>query len=1845
MKKRLLSTLLALCMTLSLLPASAMATGMADLDEFIVEDTAVENEQTVPEAGPAGEPEVPDETGLEDPVPVEDEALPELPVELSNSERIAYPVEGGNIYFDSTTGTVVGCDKSVTTVEFPGSLNGVDVISIGGSAFQFCNKLTRVAIPVGVKSIGSYAFANCESLTHISIPASVTSVGNRGFGSCPISHITFTGTGELSLLIGAQLSVMESKAISIEILNGITVIGDSVFSDSTYSANKIITDIQMPNTVTRIGNSAFKGCSGLTSINLPDDTAKIGTSAFLGCRGLTAVDLPPKISEIEPSAFEGCTGLTNIIIPGNVTSIGDHAFYNCKALSTVTIPDGVTRIGSYAFQDCASLDNITIPDSVLSIGDNAFSRCSHLRSISVPLSANLGGTGVFYGSPVSYIKITGAGTFTVPSTLQACVAHSNNITIDIGDGFSDIGDSAFYGWSNLLVNINIPDSVINIGERAFQDCKNLKKLVLPSSIRKIGKSAFAGCSGLVGDISLPSGMTIIEDESFWGCKNLTSVIIPGSIAIIEDRSFENCSGLTRVTIENGLTEIGQHSFSSCSGLTNIIIPDSVTSIGDSAFLRCTGLSDIVLSDNLTSIGNDAFYGCTGLTELVFPDNTLSIGYRAFDNCSGLTNLVIPNSNIDNLPFYNCSRLTDIYYAGSEADWKNISKSGLANATIHYNYGAPIPDDEKLNWAMADHQYTLAVGEECTLTIQQGDGTTFDASRLVCNATPFGVIEIKEPIRQEGNTAYLTVKGLYPGQATLTVTLSPNLALGENILDRPTVSQIITVIDQQGIQFKNAGERYVVGCGKSKDICALVAGLSQQDVDNVTWSVGDDRGLSTVKSSNINLGSAGSGLGRVYIGLRGIVAGENSVTLTLPDGRNASIPVTVTGARNLDWTNEPPLSSGIITTEGGDLGNGISWTLRRGTLEISGSGAIPDYNSEAETPWAQFRDKVRIVKINSGITGIGNNTFKNCVSLWKTVLPTTLEHIGENVFKGDNKLEVVEFSGTYPADWNALMRRTARGNDPLKSLTRQQITAYTNLDSIAINDAYGISQYATTEEQEALKAFTTLQTEMQKYTERAKNVTTKDQDNILYESGDDENRRRINAIRNGELKSALDTYESVYLTGLTKETRMAVMDAICLGFADRVDEVIEKNFKLGKIDLNAGKINGMKFDMTTEVITVQIIDKVTHYLDKVLKDNVVFKTTATTSSGGIYKIKVINSAALGSRIQIETDDNIVQIGGGTAQPFELGGIDGETIMQQYLKELCGAAKDVMREGIKAYAKYLDDLTGIGGNLANQTEEDVRNMLDAFLHIFDLNDKTNIMVNAHKIHEISKEINAVKKKGDKLKFSDLKTAADNMRQISGLSLEDIRDEATKKIVQSINKSLNKYLDSAIFDPEKTPTETAEEIQKALVEDIKNQYLAKSESVEWSINKVGLRCPVDFRVYDNTDKCIGYVENGTVWYEAPIYILTEGDCKDIYLPGGMDVRFEFTGTGQGEMTYVMEEVRNGETVGRRNYYGIPLTDGVSYTQNFHTGDDLQNLQSDVLTAADGSTIGGSEYLDAWDETQNSAIYIDCVAEGGGVVTGSGNFVKGDAVTLCATPDNEHEFIGWYVDGRLVSAENPYQFAALVSTEIHARFRVPYQESERFDASASSRYNTVAAVYEDEDGLSHIELYQLNHWNSDRFTTVQAKLYRADHTLYSTETLTADFDSKSSYWLPAMDLQDCAKVELYDQSGDIIAALSSPEWSDEIMATLQYRQLQILDSNAALIVSVNNLADEGITGKIVVAAYSGGKLLTCTVISDVTVAAGAGIERQVSVDWQKKESTVEIELFFMDDSWIPLASAITAK
>ena len=339
----------------------------------------------------------------------------------------------------------------------------------------------KYSIRKGVEVIGNSAFLFCSSLTNINIPNSVTNIGDSAFSGC-----------------------------------------------------HSLTNINIPNSVTNIGDSAFYGCRSLTSINIPNSVTNIGEWAFYGCKSLTNIIIPSSVVNMNGNPFCGWNGDlhneskafvyehqvlfnkdkttliayrskdTNYIIPNGVTHIGDEAFSGCESLTSINIPNSVTNIGNCAFYGCGFLKSINIPDSVTNIGDRAFSFCRSLTNINIPSSVvNMNGNpfcdwdGDLHNESKAFVY-------------EHQVLFNKDKT-------------SLIAYRSKEKNYIIPNSVTNIGNRAFRGCKSLTKINIPDGVTHIGDEAFSWCESLT-KINIPDGMTHIGDGAFSWCENIPSKI-------------------------------------------------------------------------------------------------------------------------------------------------------------------------------------------------------------------------------------------------------------------------------------------------------------------------------------------------------------------------------------------------------------------------------------------------------------------------------------------------------------------------------------------------------------------------------------------------------------------------------------------------------------------------------------------------------------------------------------------------------------------------------------------------------------------------------------------------------------------------------------------------------------------------------------------------------------------------------------------------------------------------------------------------------------------------------------------------------------------------------------------------------------------------------------------------------------------------------------------------------------------------------------------------------------------------------------------------------------------------
>lgn len=367
-------------------------------------------------------------------------------------------------------------------------------------------EITTLEIPSGITSIGDGVFLSNKSLTNLTLSSKVSSIGISAFSYC-------------DNLKDVRYYIYDDLATYIQNGHPDFYVGGIKY----YWNDQEITTLEIPTSVTSIGNNAFYGCSGLTTLNLPSNVTSIGDRAFGGCSNLTSVDLPSSITKMGDFVFFYCEKLSNVNLPSDITTISTGAFGGCSSLQNINLPSGVTTIGDNAFSDCSNLTNVTLPSALASIGDYAFSGCSNLTNVIFP------------------------------------------------SAFTAIGNVAFSGCSNLA-NVTLSSNITSIGTYAFQNCINLKNLTISKDVTSIKDIAF---NNSYDDLELESVYVAwenpIEAGSFFdriNISNCTLYVPQGTKEAYANadvwKDFGNiieydATGIDKVTNRSDVKEISRYS--------------------------------------------------------------------------------------------------------------------------------------------------------------------------------------------------------------------------------------------------------------------------------------------------------------------------------------------------------------------------------------------------------------------------------------------------------------------------------------------------------------------------------------------------------------------------------------------------------------------------------------------------------------------------------------------------------------------------------------------------------------------------------------------------------------------------------------------------------------------------------------------------------------------------------------------------------------------------------------------------------------------------------------------------------------------------------------------------------------------------------------------------------------------------------------------------------------------------------------------------------------------------------------------------------------------------------------
>ena len=549
---------------------------------------------------------------------------------------------------------------------------------IGINAFKGCSSLSEVNFEGACKEFGNYAFSGCSSLTTIELPNMLDKIGAYAFENCSTlgvveianrAQLSSLGTGVFfgcDSLTTFSVSANNANFKVVEI-NGCTVLYDFygervVFvPPALQNGNGIITD-----NLTSVGDNAFAGNLSLNGeLVIPEGVTSIGNAAFMNCTNITKVILPSTLKHLGDNAFRGCTKLEEVVILGNIKKIGQYTFGLCSSLKYISLPDSVEEIDDCAFISCTGLRSIVIPSNVKKIADYAFANNTVLSDISFAPNGSLLEIG--YRCFQYCYSIT---EFIMPDTVEIisdyAFTNCRNMTyIYVSGGLNSMGGYVFSGCDALetaefgegasVIGRFAFSFVYNADKLTFIANRNLKNVILPSTMKIIGKYAFAACQA-IENVDL-SGVVYLEEGAFTGCTALNYVKFGTPSVYIGNGAFNQCAALARVDGFENVSYVSNLAFYKCSALETIDF-SGVKEIGSLAFTDCTSLKTAILN-NAEKIYSQAFLGCSALETVSFPKIEI-IGSGAFFR-TGITSVNIPATlkEIYAPAFVNCPNLTEI----------------------------------------------------------------------------------------------------------------------------------------------------------------------------------------------------------------------------------------------------------------------------------------------------------------------------------------------------------------------------------------------------------------------------------------------------------------------------------------------------------------------------------------------------------------------------------------------------------------------------------------------------------------------------------------------------------------------------------------------------------------------------------------------------------------------------------------------------------------------------------------------------------------------------------------------------------------------------------------------------------------------------------------------------------------------------------------------------------------------------------------------------------------------------------------------------------------------------------
>ena len=505
------------------------------------------------------------------------------------------------------------------------------------------DKKTNITLPEGLTTIHDNSLSNLPVLKKIVIPSTVTSIGLNSFSNTPsLMDITMSSSfqGDDTLKYGftqAQWDAINwvyptnlSTIITLEVLKAVGFDKKEVITSAdwekylpnaeklendSFKNNSLLKSIQIPDTITSIGNNVFHGTANLKSVTFGANSklVSLGKEVFFAS-GITDFIMPNTVTYMAQGVFHNTTGLITAKLSSKLTSINHNTFWN-SGLKEFEIPENITSLGQNSFA-MTKLEKIILGDQINSIPFNAFTSTTLLKDITMNIKfKTITPSYGFTQEQWDLIKWTYTPIADEILTQEniGLLNWGKKTTITLND-WKEMApnvttiNGAFLG-STFLESIEIPATVIEVGVSAFQNASKLASVTFQtnSKLTTINNLAFSNTK--IVSIAIPNLVTTINQGAFSLNKSLTTFVIPSTITVVAPNLLEGSSNIKEIIIPDSIITIGDNAFKDMTTIKKIIVPGSVQTIGANSFSGTTQLLDITMSYSFQG-NNTLKYGFT-----------------------------------------------------------------------------------------------------------------------------------------------------------------------------------------------------------------------------------------------------------------------------------------------------------------------------------------------------------------------------------------------------------------------------------------------------------------------------------------------------------------------------------------------------------------------------------------------------------------------------------------------------------------------------------------------------------------------------------------------------------------------------------------------------------------------------------------------------------------------------------------------------------------------------------------------------------------------------------------------------------------------------------------------------------------------------------------------------------------------------------------------------------------------------------------------------------------------------------------------------------------------------------